>query len=66
MQSVNLYTRSLFFPAMALISDRLFELPPRLHPGLWLALPLAGALLVGTSGWLTTRVPPMQLIRELG
>lgn len=56
--------------AMALIAHRLFELPVRLHPWLWLALPLAGALLVGTSGWLTTRhitrVPPMQSIRELG
>jgi putative ABC transport system permease protein len=56
--------------AMALIGDRLFELPLRLHPWLWLVLPLAGALLVGTSGWLTTRhitrVPPMQSLRELG
>jgi putative ABC transport system permease protein len=56
--------------AMALISDRLFGLPVRLHPWLWLALPLSGALLVGMSGWLTTRhitrVPPMQSIRELG
>ena len=55
--------------AMALISDRLFELPARLHPWLWSALPLAGALLVGMSGWLTTRhitrVPPMQSIRAL-
>jgi len=56
--------------AMALIAHRLFELPLRLHPWLWLVLPLAGALLVGTSGWLTTRhitrVPPMQSIRALG
>ncbi|MDO9386970.1 MAG: ABC transporter permease [Thiobacillus sp.] len=56
--------------AMALIADRLFDLPLRLHPWLWLALPLAGALLVGMSGWLTTRhitrVPPMQSIRALG
>ena len=55
--------------AMALISDRLFELPARLHPWLWLTLPVAGALLVGMSGWLTTRhitrVPPMQSIRAL-
>jgi putative ABC transport system permease protein len=55
--------------AMALIAHRFFDLPLRLHPGLWLALPLAGALLVGTSGWLTTRhitrVPPMQSIRAL-
>ena len=56
--------------AMALLANRLFDLPPRLHPWLWLALPLAGALLVGMSGWLTTRhitrVPPMQSIRALG
>lgn len=56
--------------AMALIADRLFDLPARLHPWLWLALPAAGALLVGASGWLTTRhitrVPPMQSIRALG
>jgi len=55
--------------AMALIADRLFDLPLRLHPWLWLALPTAGALLVGMSGWLTTRhitrVPPMQSIRAL-
>jgi putative ABC transport system permease protein len=55
--------------AMALIAERLFDLPLRLHPWLWLALPTAGALLVGMSGWLTTRhitrVPPMQSIRAL-
>ena len=55
--------------AMAVISDRLFELPARPHPWLWLVLPSAGALLVGASGWLTTRhitrVPPMQSIRAL-
>ncbi|MEW6415782.1 MAG: FtsX-like permease family protein [Pseudomonadota bacterium] len=56
--------------AMAVIAGRLFDLPPRLHPWLWLALPAAGALLVGMSGWLTTRhitrVPPMQSLRALG
>ena len=55
--------------AMALIGEHLFDLPLRLHPWLWFTLPLAGALLVGTSGWLTTRhitrVPPMQSIRAL-
>ena len=55
--------------AMALIAHRLFELPVRPHPWLWLVLPGAGALLVGLSGWLTTRhitrVPPMQSIRAL-
>lgn len=56
--------------AMAIIADRLFDLPGRVHPWLWLALPTAGALLVMASGWLTTRhitrVPPMQSIRALG
>ena len=56
--------------AMALIADRLFELPAQFHPWLWIILPVAGALLVGSSGWLTTRhitrVPPMQSIRALG
>lgn len=55
--------------AMMVIAERMFELPVRPHPWLWLVLPLAGALLVGTSGWLTTRnitrVPPMQSIRAL-
>lgn len=55
--------------AMALIAYRLFDLPARLHPWLWLALPAAGALRVGTSGGLTTRhitrVPPMQSLRAL-
>ncbi len=55
--------------AMALIAHRLFELPPRPHPWLWLALPVSGALLVGMSGWLTTRsvtrVPPLQSMRAL-
>jgi putative ABC transport system permease protein len=55
--------------AMALIAERLFALPVRLHPWLWIVLPLAGALLVGMSGWLTTRhitrVPPMQSLRAL-
>ncbi len=56
--------------AMAVIAQRLFDLPLQLHPWLWLVLPLSGALIVGTSGWLTTRhitrVPPMQSIRALG
>ena len=55
--------------AMALIAERLFELPPRPHQWLWLLLPPAGALLVGICGWLTTRhitrVPPMQSMREM-
>jgi putative ABC transport system permease protein len=56
--------------AMAVLADRLFDLPGRFHPWLWLALPTAGAMLVMASGWLTTRhitrVPPMQSIRAMG
>lgn len=56
--------------AMALIAERLFDLPVKLHPRLWFALPAAGAALVCASGWLTARhivrVPPMQSIRTLG
>ena len=55
--------------AMSIMSDRLFDLPPQLHPWLWLTLPVLGALIIGASGWLTTRhitrVPPMQSIRAL-
>ncbi len=55
--------------AMAVIADRLFELPLQLHPWLWGILPTVGALIIGASGWLTTRhitqVPPMQSIRAL-
>jgi len=55
--------------AMAVIADRMFDLPLQLHPWLWVVLPVTGALLIGTSGWLTTRhitrVPPMQSIRGL-
>lgn len=55
--------------AMGLIAQHLFELPLRPHPWLWLVLPPVGALLVGTSGWLTTRhitrVPPMQSMRGM-
>ena len=55
--------------AMAVIAQRLFDLPLQLHPWLWAVLPVAGALVIGSSGWLTTRhitrVPPMQSIRTL-
>jgi putative ABC transport system permease protein len=56
--------------AMAFIAQRLFDLQPQFHGGLWLVLPLAGALLIGAGGWLTTRriaqVPPMQTLRAMG
>jgi len=55
--------------AMAAIAQRLFELPLKLHPELWVISPLAGAVIIGTTGWLITRhitrVPPMQSIRAL-
>lgn len=54
---------------MAIIAERLFELPLQLHPWLWGGLPTVGALIIGASGWLTTRhitrVPPMQSIRAM-
>ncbi len=53
--------------AMAVIAKRLFDLPPHVHAWLWGILPVIGALIIGTSGWLTTRhitrVPPMQSLR---
>jgi putative ABC transport system permease protein len=56
--------------AMAIIAEHLFDLSLQFHPWLWLALPLAGASLIGASGWLVTRhitrVPPMQSLRALG
>ena len=55
--------------AMAIIADRMFDLAPQFHPWLWGVLPVTGALLIGASGWLTTRhitrVPPMQSLRAL-
>jgi putative ABC transport system permease protein len=55
--------------AMALVADRVFDVGVRVHPWIWIALPLGGALLVATSGWLMARhiihVPPMQSIRAL-
>ena len=55
--------------AMAVIAQRLFDLPLQLHPWLWGILPMVGALMIGASGWLTTRhitrVPPMQSIRAM-
>ena len=55
--------------AMAIIADRMFDLAPQFHPWLWGVLPVTGALLIGASGWLTTRhitrVQPMQSLRAL-
>ncbi|WP_250464576.1 ABC transporter permease [Microbulbifer litoralis] len=54
---------------LAVLSQRVFELPFAWHPLLWLLGPLAGALLVGTAGTLACRSsvsqPPLKVLREL-
>jgi len=54
---------------LAVLSQRVFELPFVFHPLLWLLGPLAGALLVGTAGTLACRSsvsqPPLKVLREL-
>lgn len=54
---------------LAVLSQRVFELPFAWHPLLWLLGPLIGALLVGTTGTLACRSsvsqPPLKVLREL-
>ncbi|MCW8125226.1 ABC transporter permease [Microbulbifer halophilus] len=54
---------------LAVLSQRVFELPFAWHPLLWLLGPVAGALLVGTAGTLACRSsvsqPPLKVLREL-
>ncbi|MCX2834543.1 FtsX-like permease family protein [Microbulbifer thermotolerans] len=54
---------------LAVLAQRVFELPLTFHPQLWLLGPLAGALLVGTAGTLACRrsvsQPPLRVLREL-
>ncbi|MFD1218457.1 MULTISPECIES: ABC transporter permease [Microbulbifer] len=54
---------------LAVLSQRVFELPFNFHPGLWILGPLVGALLVGTAGTLACRSavsqPPLKVLREL-
>ncbi|WP_323847182.1 ABC transporter permease [Microbulbifer magnicolonia] len=54
---------------LAVLSQRVFELPLAFHPTLWLLGPLAGALLVGIAGTLACRSsvsqPPLKVLREL-
>ncbi|WP_237059998.1 ABC transporter permease [Microbulbifer sediminum] len=54
---------------LAILAMRVFELPFSLHPLLWLAGPVAGALLVGIAGTLACRSsvsqPPLKVLREL-
>ena len=51
------------------IYRQLLDLDYSLHPGLWLLCPLAGALLVGSAGWLGTRklvtVTPLRILRAM-
>ncbi|WOX05214.1 ABC transporter permease [Microbulbifer pacificus] len=54
---------------LAVLTQRVFDMPFHFHPGLWLLGPLAGALLVGTAGTLACRSavsqPPLKVLREL-
>lgn len=54
---------------LAVLSQRVFDLPFVWHPLLWLLGPLAGALLVGAAGTLACRrsvsEPPLKVLREL-
>ncbi|WP_066962853.1 ABC transporter permease [Microbulbifer sp. Q7] len=54
---------------LAVLSQRVFELPFNFHPGLWILGPAVGALLVGTAGTLACRSavsqPPLKVLREL-
>ncbi|WP_105103791.1 ABC transporter permease [Microbulbifer pacificus] len=54
---------------LAVLTQRVFDMPFNFHPGLWLLGPLVGALLVGTAGTLACRSavsqPPLKVLREL-
>lgn len=54
---------------LAVLTQRVFDMPFHFHPGLWLLGPLVGALLVGTAGTLACRSavsqPPLKVLREL-
>ncbi|MFC6635071.1 ABC transporter permease [Microbulbifer taiwanensis] len=54
---------------LAVLSQRVFELPFMFHPLLWLLGPIVGALLVGSAGTLACRSsvsqPPLKVLREL-
>lgn len=51
-----------------LLQERIFQIPGRLHPGLWFGGPLLGMLLIGTIGTISTyrvvRTPPAIVLRE--
>lgn len=54
---------------LAVLSQKVFNLPFNLHPTLWLLGPLAGGLLVGAAGTLaclrSVSQPPLKVLREL-
>ena len=56
--------------ALWLLHSRIFQLPVRLHPWLWLAGPLSGAMLVGSLGLLYSRrvvvQPPLRVLTSIG
>lgn len=53
-----------------ILQEQIFQIPGRLHPGLWLGGPLIGVLLIGTIGTISTvkvvRTPPAIVLRETG
>jgi putative ABC transport system permease protein len=52
---------------VAILHRQVFDLPVTVHPLLWLAAPVTGALLIGSVGLMGTRklvsTPPMQVLR---
>ena len=52
------------------LQEQIFQLPGRLHPGLWLGGPMLGVLLIGLIGTVSTfrvvKTPPAIVLRETG
>ncbi|TVS16236.1 MAG: FtsX-like permease family protein [Gammaproteobacteria bacterium] len=53
-----------------ILQEQIFQLPGRLHPGLWIGGPVLGVLLIGSIGTISTykvvRTPPAIVLRETG
>lgn len=52
------------------LQEQIFQLPGRMHPGLWVGGPLLGVLLIGLIGTISThrvvQTPPAIVLRETG